>query len=231
MTAILALDTSGEACSVALCVGDQHWQNYELAAQSHTQRALPMIDELLEQAQINLADLDALAIAAGPGSFTGLRIGMGVIQGLAFAADLPVTPVSTLEALALQQLEQTPEATWLLPALDARMGETYWGVYRAAHGQMTEYKSPAASTPNDVALWLEKQSLADLVGVGAGWSLDPLVSLGFQTWPDTNLRATSVLALAKQQWLHSGAVNVLDVQPIYIRDKVSWKKRERIRSR
>ena len=229
MTAILALDTSGEACSVALSVGDQQWQSYELAAQSHTQRALPMIDEVLEQAQISLKDLDALAIAAGPGSFTGLRIGMGVIQGLAFAADLPVIAVSTLEALAWQQLNQTPEVEWLLPALDARMGETYWAVYRVVQGEISEYKAPAASSPEDVVRWLEEQQIT-VVGVGAGWSLVSLANSGHEAQPDANLRATSVLALAEQHWLTGEAIDVLEVQPMYIRDKVSWKKRERIRS-
>lgn len=103
MPRILSLDTSCEACSVALILpSGEIAENYELAAQSHTQRLLPMVDDMLVQHGLQVADLEAIAFSAGPGSFTGIRIGMGVVQGLAFAGQIPVIPVSTLQAQALR---------------------------------------------------------------------------------------------------------------------------------
>src|SRR5690606_24475380 len=96
MSRILAIDTSTDACSVAYLAQQECIERFELAAQSHTRRLLPMVDDLLAEVGVSLSQLDAIAFSRGPGSFTGLRIGFGSVQGLAFAADLPVLPVSTL---------------------------------------------------------------------------------------------------------------------------------------
>ena len=96
----LALDASTEACSVALQVNGKIFSRYELCPQSHSLRLLPMIDDVLNEAGIKLAALDGLIFGQGPGSFTGVRIGVGVAQGLAFSANLPVVGVSSLQAMA-----------------------------------------------------------------------------------------------------------------------------------
>ena len=96
----LAIDASTEACSVALTYNNQTISEFELAPQSHSLLLLPMIDRLLKKADIKLAQLDGLIFGQGPGSFTGVRIGVGVAQGLAFAADLKVVGVSTLQVMA-----------------------------------------------------------------------------------------------------------------------------------
>ncbi|UTF60834.1 tRNA (adenosine(37)-N6)-threonylcarbamoyltransferase complex dimerization subunit type 1 TsaB [Gilvimarinus sp. DA14] len=230
MTKLLALDTSGDACSVALWHDGQVRENFELAAQSHTQRALPMIDELLEQAGITLQQIDALAIGAGPGSFTGLRIGMGVIQGLAFACDKPVIAVCTLEALAWQALLDNPDANVVLPALDARMGEVYWGLYRRADpDRLTELSPPAATDPSQVAAALPELG-EPILGAGGGWKLQPLQACAARYDSDALPRAAAVVELAIQRWREGQMQDALTVQPKYVRDTVSWKKRERIRS-
>ena len=97
---ILALDTATENCSVALLVDDKVYVRSEVAPRDHTKKILPMVDEVLKEAGLTLAELDALAYGRGPGSFTGVRIGIGIAQGLAFGADLPMIGVSTLEAMA-----------------------------------------------------------------------------------------------------------------------------------
>ena len=127
MNNILALDSSTDACSVALSIDGVLTSRFEIATQSHTQRLLPMVEELLAEQQLALADLDALAFSRGPGSFTGLRICIGIIQGLAYGANLPVIPVSTLEAMAMGFYRANRSINEpLLVALDARMDEVYW---------------------------------------------------------------------------------------------------------
>ena len=85
---ILAIDAATEACSVALKIDDQVISRFEIAPQQHSQKLLPFVDEVLSEAGIKLGQLDAIAYGQGPGSFTGVRIGVSVTQGLAFGADL-----------------------------------------------------------------------------------------------------------------------------------------------
>ena len=114
---LLALETSTDACSVALRLDGETFELHESGVK-HSSRLLPMIEQLLAEAGLALAQLDALAFGRGPGSFTGLRIGAGVTQGLAYARELPVVPVSSLAALA-----QGSDAARVLTAQDARMQE------------------------------------------------------------------------------------------------------------
>lgn len=99
-TRILALDTATEACSVALWNDGEIHSLFEVCPREHTQRVLPMVQQLLADQGITLNQLDALAFARGPGSFTGVRIGIGIAQGLALGAGLPMLGVSTLATLA-----------------------------------------------------------------------------------------------------------------------------------
>ena len=119
---LLALDTSTEACSVAVYSDGVTFSAFELTPREHTHKILPMIEQVLAQVALRLSEVDALVVGRGPGAFTGIRIGIGVAQGLALAADKPVIPVSTLAALA-QQAYQQYGATQVLAALDARMNE------------------------------------------------------------------------------------------------------------
>src|SRR5687767_3987718 len=121
-THLLAIDTSTEACSAALSSNGAIIERYEIAPQQHGQLILSMIESLLSEASLQITQLNALAFGRGPGSFTGIRIAAGVIQALAFAQDLPVVPISTLQALA-QNAYNTVQATHVLSAIDARMGE------------------------------------------------------------------------------------------------------------
>jgi tRNA threonylcarbamoyladenosine biosynthesis protein TsaB len=130
---LLALDTSTEACSVALLLDGEVYLRFEMTVRGHAELVLPMVEALLGESGIALEDLDGLAFGRGPGAFTGLRIATGVMQGLAFGANLPVAPVSSLAAVA----EQVPAAVGeaILVCNDARMGEVYWGVFgREADG-------------------------------------------------------------------------------------------------
>ena len=128
---LLAIETSTPACSAALSIDGVVIERYALAPRQHAVLILPMIESLLLEAGISVAQLDALAFGRGPGSFTGVRIAASVIQGIAFAADLPVLPVSTLATLALGGMRIT-DKTQVMAALDARKSEIYWGCYTAA---------------------------------------------------------------------------------------------------
>ena len=127
---LLALDTATEACSVALLHGGKKTHLAQFAQREHTKHILPMVDEILAQADITLHQVDALVFGRGPGSFTGVRIGAGIAQGLAFGAALPVIPVSNLAAMAQAAYVQY-QAENVLTAIDARMNEVYFNQWQA----------------------------------------------------------------------------------------------------
>jgi len=233
MTKILALDASTDACSVALYVDGTSSHIFELAAKSHTQRLLPMVDEILQAANCKLQDLDAIAFGRGPGSFTGLRICMGVVQGLAFGANLPVIPVSTLQAMAQGFIAAHPDNSLpILAALDARMDEIYWGLFSAE-------KSPQFLTDEHVMKPPEvggQHVIANLtkqfIAIGPGWHYADLQNIIPATVvQDVHPHAKDILVLALEEFKKGNLLSILDAQPVYLRDSVSWKKRERIRTK
>ena len=132
---VLAIDTATEACSAALLLpGDQVIMRFQLTERSHADLILPMVDEVLREAGLKLRDLHGLAFGRGPGGFTGLRVAAGVIQGLAYGANLLVAPVSSLAALAYPLLYGVPPdrdaaSPAVLVCNDARMNEVYWGCF------------------------------------------------------------------------------------------------------
>ncbi len=138
---ILAIDTATEACSVALWNDGNINAHFELCPREHTQRILPMVQDILAANSITLTDIDALAFGRGPGSFTGVRIGIGIAQGLALGANLPMTGVSTLATMA-QGAWRKSGATRVLAAIDARMGEVYWAEYQRDENGVWHGKRP-----------------------------------------------------------------------------------------
>lgn len=160
---LLAVDAATEACSVALLTGDSIYERHVVSPRGHAQRLLNMVDEVTTEAGMTLKSLDAIAFDRGPGSFTGVRVGTSVTQGLAFGADLPVIPVSSLATIAQGVWRETGH-TQVLSVIDARMGEVYWGYYIAKEGVMelqgTEHVTKAeAITPAD----------GEWYGAGTGW--------------------------------------------------------------
>ena len=125
---LLALDTSGPACSVALLAGGNTLQAYELEAQKHTREILPLVDKLLQKGGIEKSAIQGIIISAGPGAFTGLRVGAAVAMGLAAAWNVPLLPVSSLALLAAT-VQRHSGANKILAVMDARMGEVYAGLY------------------------------------------------------------------------------------------------------
>ncbi|KHT45836.1 hypothetical protein SE23_19100 [Vibrio sinaloensis] len=224
---ILALDTATENCSVALLVDDKVYVRSEVAPRDHTKKILPMVDEVLKEAGVALAELDALAYGRGPGSFTGVRIGIGIAQGLAFGADLPMIGVSTLEAMA-QGSYRKHGAEHVACAIDARMSEVYWGRFaRQEDGTWSPVDAECVVPPSVLA----ENSTADEQlwrTAGTGWAAyqNDLEGIQFKTeegdvlFPD----AEDIVYLAQFELAKGNTVEAEAASPTYLRDTVAWKK-------
>lgn len=217
---ILALDTSTEACSVALAIDGSVYDDAVLG-QQHSSRILSMVDALLAEAGLRLNQLDAIAFGRGPGLFTGLRIGTGVVQGLAFGADLPVVPVSSLAALA-----QAQDAIHVVTAVDARMSQVYWGVFRReAKGTLESIGEECVTAPQSVPL----PPAGRWRGVGSGWdryaeALAKRLGARLESWvPERYPRARDVAALAAVDLKRGQTVTPEQALPVYVRDQVARK--------
>ncbi|MDH1264293.1 MULTISPECIES: tRNA (adenosine(37)-N6)-threonylcarbamoyltransferase complex dimerization subunit type 1 TsaB [unclassified Pseudomonas] len=220
MTTLLALDTATEACSVALLHDGRVTCHYEVAPRLHAQRLLPMIKQLLAEAGVPLSALDAIAFGRGPGAFTGVRIAIGVVQGLAFALDRPVLPVSNLAVLAQRSLREHG-ANQVAAAIDARMDEVYWGCYRNEQGEMRLAGVEAVLPPEQASL--PRDAAGDWFGAGTGWgSYAARLPVAVQGRDDALLpHAEDLLSLARFAWARGEAVAADDAQPVYLRDKVA----------
>ena len=224
---ILAIDTATEACSVALWNDGTLSAHFELCPREHTQRILPMVQDILAASGASLTELDALAYGRGPGSFTGVRIGIGIAQGLALGADLPMLGVSTLATMAQGAWRKTG-ATRVLAAIDARMGEVYWAEYQRDdngvwHGEETE----AVLKPEQVTERLQQLS-GEWVTVGTGWPAWPELGkesgLALRDGDVLLPAAEDMLPIACQMLADGKTVTVEQAAPVYLRNNVAWKK-------
>lgn len=233
MSQILAIDASTEVCSVAINRDNETISRYCDTPKSHSQFLLPMIDEVLQSSAISLAELDAFAVTCGPGSFTGIRIGMGIVQGLSYATSKPIVGVNTLSSMAEQYAIRSPQAQGkLVVALDARMGEIYWAVFELAETRWQALVPASVSAPALLCDWVHAQeSSLDMVGVGHGWTLAPLQDLPLPAIDkDFKPHAEGVLSLALREFDSApGDYGIGAVEPIYLRNEITWQKRKRIR--
>lgn len=222
MKRILAVETSAEACSVALSSGDEVRERFEHAPMKHAELILPMVSGLLGEQGWKASDLDVIAFGRGPGSFTSLRIGIGVVQGLAWGAGVPVVPVSSLAAVAQAALHQAPDSKEILVAMDARMDEVFHGRFRpCGQGRLKAVGAEQVSAPGDVSL--------EGIDTAAGNGFKRYEELAVQQaavdycFPDLWPRASTVLQLARY-WLESNEALVPGLaQPVYIRNNVAQK--------
>lgn len=187
-----------------------------------------MIRELLNESDLKPNDLDALAFACGPGSFTGLRIATGVVQGLAYGLDVPVVPVSSLQAVAAGAIERfgLQEGDKAAVTFDARMGEVYWANYECRDGKPEALTQERVCAPEQVAL---APGAGRWFGAGNGWRLTEQFSaevIATIDKADDSLlpQASQVARLASRSFAISGGVAAVRAQPVYIRDEVAWKK-------
>lgn len=219
---ILALDTATEACSAALLIDGALRERFEIAPRAHARLLLPMLEGLLDEAGLRPAQLDAVAFGRGPGSFTGVRIAASVAQGIAFAADLPVAPVSTLAALAWPVLQSQAEVQ-VFAAIDARMGEIYCAAYGRADGAALRALSEEQVTP---AAAVCVPAGAAWYGVGSGWAvyeamLRPHFGASLQACDAQALpHAAAIAALAALDVAAGRTLPAEQALPVYLRNKV-----------
>ncbi|MBE0401696.1 tRNA (adenosine(37)-N6)-threonylcarbamoyltransferase complex dimerization subunit type 1 TsaB [Halomonas sp. FME1] len=242
---LLALDASSSACSVALLrqedasdtghlapenLTPEHPKTeclarFEMTPRAHTRRLLPMVDEVLAEAQVTPAQLDAVAFGRGPGSFTGLRIAAGAAQGLAFGLDRPLLGISTLEALALQA-HRRYHLRHVVTAIDARMGEIYAATWHCLKDTITVMSAEAVLAPEAMRL---PSGETDWVGVGSGFTLwerfttDVQLSMP-QHLCDLEPRAEEMAWLAARDFAAGLGQAAHLILPVYLRNDVAWKK-------
>lgn len=222
MTTLLALDTATEACSVALLHDGKVLSHYEVIPRLHAQKLLPMIQAMLAEAGIALSAVDAIAFGRGPGAFTGVRIAIGVVQGLAFALERPVLPVSNLALLAQRALREHG-VEQVAAAIDARMDEVYWGCYQQRAGEMCLLGAEAVLAPEQVSL--PAGACGDWFGAGTGWSYADRLPVAV-TAQDAGMlpHALDLLTLAEFAWARGEGIAADLAQPVYLRDKVATPK-------
>jgi len=221
---VLALETSTEYCSVALWQDGAVSDHCELAGQTHSVMLIPMLDALLREARVTLADLDGIAFGAGPGSFTGVRIACSAAQGLALGAEKPVIGISTLQALA-----QASGRNKVIAVLDARMAEVYYAAYEKNNGVWVTVCEPCLCLPQDTP----PVEGYDWFGVGSGFVAHGeqlrarysgnLAGVDEKAIP----QAAAIARLAAPLFAAGRGVDAADAMPLYLRDKVALKTSER----
>lgn len=221
---VLALETSTEYCSVALWQDGAVVERSVLAGQKHSELLMAMLDALLKEAGVKLAQLDGIAFGMGPGSFTGVRIACGVTQGLALGANLPVAGVCTLQALA-----EASGKRRVIAALDARMGEIYHAAYEKNDGAWTTVSEPLLCKPEDARLLKGN----DWFGAGSGFAvhgekLGERYTGQLQGVDGTAVpQAAAIAILGAAQFAQGSGVDAAEALPLYLRDKVALKTGER----
>lgn len=223
---LLAVETSTELCSVALLRGTELLVEEAMAQNRHSDLLVPMLRRVMDRARLVPRQMDAFAFGQGPGSFTGLRIACGMVQGLAYAAERPVVPVSTLAALA----EQTNEGR-VIVALDARMGEAYLAAYARNDADWDEVIAPCLVGRESLPALPGRRWVATGSGFDAhAWLRDAYRESVEMRFEGDLPRAGSIARIAARRLGRGAGVPAQHAAPLYLRDKVALTSEERRRS-
>ncbi len=220
MPNLLLLDASSSLCSVALLTDQGDFWKSEEQPRRHAQRLLPMVDELLQDADVARGDLDGIAFGRGPGSFTGIRIAVSVAQGISLGLNIPVCGISSLQLIAQAVSEQNPDSDQVMAIMDAHMGEVFWGQYAFSEGSVSSVSTEQVGAPaeclKDVAQW--QGSLA-----GGGLLLKEFADCP-QTFAAIQPDARFMAKAARQAWDNADFSDPENHPPVYLRNSVAWKK-------
>ena len=224
---LLAIDTATEGCSVALWLDGAIHERFELAGREHSQRLLGMLHGVMADCGIALSEVDGIACGVGPGSFAGVRIGVGFVKGLAMGLDRPVVAVSSLAMLA-QGAIRLHGADQVLAAIDARMNEVYFCRYAVADGLAVAQGEALVAPPAGLALPAEGEYAA----VGSGWKTH-LEALGEHTGATLSPldgealpHARDALPLAQREFAAGRGIGAGELLPVYLRNRVALTKLE-----
>jgi tRNA threonylcarbamoyladenosine biosynthesis protein TsaB len=229
---ILAVETATGACSVALSNGSETYTRYSEQARAHSELAMGMVDAVLAESRCNVLDIEGLGVTVGPGSFTGLRIGFSIVQGLAFALDLQVAPVSTLKTLVATYQRSRADArkSVYLAALDARMGQFAVGVYRWNGEQLTTEKRDCLLTASAVYALINQLQPTALIGetekLLAAQEND--IAANSMEVSEVYPHALDLYELAAEQHRLGLSVPIEEIELCYLRGTEAWTKRTRI---
>lgn len=220
---LLAIDTATERCSVALSLDGRVIERVSEQPRGHADLVLPMVESVLEEAGVKLAELDGIAYGRGPGAFTGVRIAVGVVQGLAFGARLKTVGVSNLAAVA-QQVARPGDR--ILVCMDARMEQVYWSSFAREQGSdlVTPLEPERVDAPDAVA----DGDYTTLAGTGfrAYASLKSRLGAGGRLVHEAVLpRAREIAVLAEFEFRAGRAKPAAEAEPVYVRDQVAHVKR------
>ena len=224
---ILALDTCTESCSAALFYQGQLFERVEMTQRGHSDLILGMMDELFRQANTTISEVEVLAFGRGPGSFTGVRVGVGVAQGIAFARDIPVVAISSLAAVAQEAAEQF-EQEYIAVAMDARMGEIYCASFQVVDGLVQLLDEERGCPPEQFMPQSEQEWLA----AGTGWGVylqqlsdnfaGKLSEVSVSLFPQSR----NIIKLAQPEIDAGHMVSADKATPVYLRNNVAKKKGE-----
>ena len=224
---ILAIETSGQACSAALFTEKAQFVRYELTDRAHTQLLLPMVQDLIEEASVPLEAIQAIAVGRGPGSFTGVRIAVSAAQGMAYGLNIPVYPISTLAALCYQV--EPEKGCLVIPAIDARMHEVYTTSYGVVETQFQQITEECLLSPAELLQHLVQAPSSKIMAIGSGWDayyeeITANTAHSIVRLENRQVNALQIGLIAKAQIEKSiQGVDALNVLPVYIRDKVAEK--------
>lgn len=219
---LLAIDTATERCSVALRVDGQTIERSIELPRGHADLVLPMVQEVLREGGLQLRDLDGVAYGRGPGAFTGVRIAVGVVQGLAFGADLPTVGISNLAAVAQQV---AGEGDRILVCMDARMDQVYWSIFVREQGSVLV--APTAPERVDPPGAVEEGNYTTLAGTGfkAYPSLASRLVRPDRVMHEMALPRAAEIALLGEAELRAGRGKpAAEAEPVYVRDQVAYVK-------
>jgi tRNA threonylcarbamoyladenosine biosynthesis protein TsaB len=227
---LLAIETSTECCSVALSCDGTLVVRSEIAPRRHAELLLPMCDDVLTEAGVARRQLDVIAVGRGPGAFTGVRLAISAAQGMALALDLPVIPVSSLAALAM---DAPDNGNPIFAVIDARMGEVYAGTFRKTADGLVEATGSESVGSAD---YMDFSSASDWNVVGTGWETYAAIIQnrlrGEPAWAKGLCypQAASVARLAVRE--HEAGIGLAPelALPVYLRDKVALTSREQARA-
>jgi tRNA threonylcarbamoyladenosine biosynthesis protein TsaB len=221
---LLAVETGTDMCSVAVADGDSLFCRSDSTPRVHARRILGMVDECLTQANLDLSDVDALVFGRGPGSFTGLRIAVAVVQGLAFGVARPVIPVSSLAAHAAAVF-RIHDQRRIAVCVDARMGECYWGAFQIGEAGVPD---PVGDERLGAPAELPELEGDGWFGIGTGWCSYPDLRSRYDSvliGKDTALlpEARDLLGIAGHDFRAGRVFPAEEALPVYLREQVAWR--------